>query len=706
MPLSSVNPPSAASGDGGHDVLTARPTNPSSVSPIGSGVHQELPVTVNRANTTEYPSEDPRYLVYTPSCRIPRFDPRDPSVLKAIRHVEPLVCGKDHPIFASVLQGNVLHVNTTVLETTDADGLDQYWSCCFSVLQRTENGKTDDGYKISSNCTPIEGVSVVLTDEFVRVVCSSNTSSNKSRQHVDFLYTIPLKESVEKRACETESRLRRSEAEVRPYSVMLIGMDAVSRLNFERHLNRTRRFLLDEMDAFEMMGYNKVGENTFPNLAALLTGYSKEELRKTCWNRSMDSCSWAWTRFSELGFRTLYGEDVHGISTFNYLKEGFYKQPTDYYYRPFSLASEKEIVSSKGLNTYLCLGSRAVHEVTIGWGHAFMDAMWQKPYFGLIWSNSLTHDYVNHVQRADRFLTDMLVDLLAKQRLNDTVLILFSDHGIRWGDLRNTRIGGYEERLPALYIVLPARFKTEFPGAIENLRHNSQRLTSTFDLHKTLLALASLGTGNTTNLLNASWMSLTDDPLVASRGISLFEEVPWNRTCAEAGVNGHWCACEEYVPLDIRSSLSLSIAAYVVDHVNAVTLSKRDLCSELKLGEVTSLMRKTGVDEEDKHQSRYAIVLSVVPSQAVFEATVVQSNEDGSAELKLESEMSRVNMYGNQSYCVGELSLKPFCFCRQFLTEQNATGETRVRRIARNRGSLKVKGESSSIRNVRKRVWT
>ena len=39
-----------------------------------------------------------------------------------------------------------------------------------------------------------------------------------------------------------------------------------------------------------------------------------------------------------LSYWTFYGEDNPGISTFNYLKRGFSKQPTDHYYRTMALA--------------------------------------------------------------------------------------------------------------------------------------------------------------------------------------------------------------------------------------------------------------------------------------------------------------------------------------------------------------------------------
>ena len=40
----------------------------------------------------------------------------------------------------------------------------------------------------------------------------------------------------------------------------MVGVDSVSRLNFMRQMPTTRKFLLDELNAIEMLGYNKVIE--------------------------------------------------------------------------------------------------------------------------------------------------------------------------------------------------------------------------------------------------------------------------------------------------------------------------------------------------------------------------------------------------------------------------------------------------------------
>lgn len=54
-------------------------------------------------------------------------------------------------------------------------------------------------------------------------------------------------------------------------SLLIIGIDSISRLNMIRSLPKTRKFL-QETGWFELEGFNKVGLNTLPNLVVMLSG--------------------------------------------------------------------------------------------------------------------------------------------------------------------------------------------------------------------------------------------------------------------------------------------------------------------------------------------------------------------------------------------------------------------------------------------------
>lgn len=58
----------------------------------------------------------------------------------------------------------------------------------------------------------------------------------------------------------------------RELGVAVVGLDSVSRLNFMRQLPKSFKVITDTLDGVVLKGFNKVGENTFPNLIPILTG--------------------------------------------------------------------------------------------------------------------------------------------------------------------------------------------------------------------------------------------------------------------------------------------------------------------------------------------------------------------------------------------------------------------------------------------------
>ena len=119
-------------------------------------------------------------------------------------------------------------------------------------------------------------------------------------------------------------------------SVLIIGLDTQSRMNFMRHMPKSHGFLTKNLSAIDMKGFNKMGDSTFNNTLGYLMGMNFSEVREKCWkspNDFFDACPFIWKRFAELGYATSFSEEVDGV--FNYRFKGFRNQPTDYYFHPF-----------------------------------------------------------------------------------------------------------------------------------------------------------------------------------------------------------------------------------------------------------------------------------------------------------------------------------------------------------------------------------
>jgi membrane-anchored protein YejM (alkaline phosphatase superfamily) len=106
-------------------------------------------------------------------------------------------------------------------------------------------------------------------------------------------------------------------------------------------------------------------------------------------------------------------------------------------------------------------------------------------YFAFVFMARLTHDDANFAGYADLPVYTLLSKLFVNNLMKETVLILFSDHGIRFGEMRETASGRVEEKLPFLYIYLPKSLNTS--KIKNNIAINSHRLTTPFDIYATLL---------------------------------------------------------------------------------------------------------------------------------------------------------------------------------------------------------------------------
>ena len=121
-------------------------------------------------------------------------------------------------------------------------------------------------------------------------------------------------------------------------NVLLLAIDATSYVNFKRHFNKTQE-LLKGKDFFELRGYNKVGQNTFPNMIPFLTGHhSRELVSDERLNRiNFDDWPIIWKKYSEKGFLTAFLEEMSWCGLFHFNLKGFKAQPTDYQLRPFHM---------------------------------------------------------------------------------------------------------------------------------------------------------------------------------------------------------------------------------------------------------------------------------------------------------------------------------------------------------------------------------
>ena len=257
----------------------------------------------------------------------------------------------------------------------------------------------------------------------------------------------------------------------------------------------------------------------------------------------------------------------------------------------------------------------------------------------------------------DPFVSKFLSEAFKEGLLDDTVLMFFSDHGFRFGLIRETMSGKYEDRHPFMHIHMPDKWKNE------NLTVNEHRLTTPFDIHATL-----------------KHIHRGEPDRELKYGKSLLEEISMNRSCKSIPISEHLCGClTSHVVTDLKTIEPIS--EFIVKEVNRILRPESANCVKLSLKYIQSALEQRPNDQfvqcqnssqcsqtgnqRFKYESslkQYLVTIGVRPSNALLEATV---NYDRSSQrMVLLGEISRINSYANQSNCISDPYLRKYCFCR------------------------------------------
>ncbi|XP_062121922.1 uncharacterized protein LOC133835812 [Drosophila sulfurigaster albostrigata] len=603
------------------------------------------------------------YFIDTPGCRMPYFEVLDDNIAQFMFNPKAYKCIKPLTRTNDAVPGQLLlNLNASeqlqLYNITDLANL----SCKYSELQRKTD--TSNEYLKSVPFELKDSVQLPKDVEFVVVECVDAAGQVVYVDIHFFAVNKPDKVSKRKKVThfgggnETSDHL----------SVMVLGIDSVSHLNFQRQMRRTAAYIRQNLSHVEFWGFNKVGDNTFPNLVPLLSGLDDQELNISCVapmaTPGYDACSFIWKRYKQAGYKTIFAEDVAMLGLFNFCRSGFRRTPTDYYLRPVVLEMEKRIAYRKDLNVNLCMGGRRTADVLMEYMRKLMPHMQRQLFFSFFWSVSLTHDYFNSPTLLDGQLMHNLQLLQETGILNRTLVLLMSDHGMRWGSFRKTYQGMMEERQPLLIALYPAWLKQRYPQAVANLELNAKRLTTHFDLHATLLQLLDMRQLQPDQLQRQA-DDLHDIDSTLPRGISLFLPVPAERNCEQAGIAAHWCTCHQREELPTNDGRVQRAARYLVRMIND-RLVAHSQCRTLYLNSILQAFiaaphRKMLKELRTDYAVDITLRLQTKPGLGVFESTVRMSGYASA----LTGTISRINLYGSQSYCINDSALKMFCYCHR-----------------------------------------
>lgn len=270
----------------------------------------------------------------------------------------------------------------------------------------------------------------------------------------------------------------------------------------------------------------------------------------------------------------------------------------------------------------------------------------------------------------DDDLLQFMTEFNSKGYLNNTLLIVLGDHGWRFGEFRQTVQGKLEERLPLFTMSFPKWFKTQYPALANNLKTNTKRLTSWFDVYATFNHL----------------LDYPNEPKGFKHGVSLLTELPADRTCKDASIPEHWCPCMIWSAVDHKHNHMKRAALEAVNQINNLNFREplgAERCLELSLLELSRAevetpttkvlrFRRSGKDGYEpqyfqsstrtKDKCHYQITFTTLPNHGVFEASVHYMY----GRFIVKGAMSRINKYGDQPKCIADVlpHLRKYCYCK------------------------------------------
>lgn len=114
-----------------------------------------------------------------------------------------------------------------------------------------------------TTCTEFEK-NVTISKEAILIRCTEQHTKEKIYENVHT--SIRITSNVQNKINLFDN------ITTKPLSVLFVGIDSISRLNFIRALPKTCKYV-ENNGWISLKGYNKIDDNTFPNLMAILTGW-------------------------------------------------------------------------------------------------------------------------------------------------------------------------------------------------------------------------------------------------------------------------------------------------------------------------------------------------------------------------------------------------------------------------------------------------
>lgn len=591
-------------------------------------------------------------------CVLPTFDFFDSSIQQFFWKQQPLPC-ENWLDFFFVDQKGYITINKTAVHISGYGNL----KCEYRYVHRiSETEMTFSAKVIYEEPSYMEG-------DFIHMECFDHLGKkvyNNLHVNVDSKKVLKTRQLVN----ESSSRL----------SVYIVGIDSVSRLIAERKLEKTMNFLRKDLGAYVLKGYTRIADSSYPNIVPIFTGFKAG----TDDMAGVNNLPYIFKNFSRRGAVDFYAEDWYKVASF----KGFKEQPTQHYIQPLIQAMDQVRPSSiaveytlKFLQNHnvpiskvsaMCFGNIYRFKVLLKYYKRFIEAYDNRRKFGFSWTNEIAHDFFNMVDLADDDYFEFFKWMKITKKLENAILIFMGDHGPRYSEIQNTEVGRVSNLLPLMSIVIPDHIKFKFSHIHKNMKLNTERLTTAYDVFEMLKDVLD------ENFEDKGSLSPKES---LSRGISLFREIPSTRSCRDADISEHYCPCYSSKHISTDDSRVVDSVGALLIQINDILNDVQTKCAKVVLFSITSASLVYADMQRDQEQERSLSVRSYMwiikertrlrikfqtnPGNAVFESTVEYTDKD---HINILGDINRINKYGNQSACIDGITLhnrirRLYCYC-------------------------------------------
>ncbi|KAH8255546.1 hypothetical protein KR038_005551, partial [Drosophila bunnanda] len=590
-----------------------------------------------------------RFFVYSPQCKIPRVDP----FAKDLAQWEPLnleTCS-DGPDLFSITYDRTrrryrVNLNRAVAEKHFASYLP--FGCTYIEISPGSNNSSAQSKPI--NFSPYWMVPGHVLGVIVECHALANASRVMQRDAFSFVQHPGNRDKGTK-----------AKSNVKQPSIFIFGIDSMSRMNFQRTMPLTSKFVSQE-GWFEMEGYNSVGDNKISNLVAILTNESPWKDNLLCDPRDpscLHELTELWKISRNTGYLTAYAEDVTN-DYFDQLGIDSIRLPVDFYMRPFLVVVEKVFKTFQQLGQ--CLGRRHSFSYAMDFATQLIKRYVFEvptPLFGLFWTSSFTHNDFRGGSTLDELFVRYLEEFQGYGLFKSSIVILVSDRGARQGPLVDHPTGFLEELLPMLHIYLPRWYQQRYPTEVRALQLNKHRLSSNGDLYLGIRQFIE-------KTRPGIWFM---EPTYPS--LSIMKELSEDRSCEEASIPVNRCACEPFIRLSIGQTIEqiASVAVYRMNrYLRRLNVVRK--CYPLMLGQVLKAERKWHFDAHGytvaspSSVETYRLVFTTRPYGTMFSSMAQANNDSNVVTIKLDT-IKLLSSHDKHSSCVKDKMAKKFCNCRK-----------------------------------------